>query len=126
MINRAPAATPITLRSRWLRVATLAALPVRPETELILALRLGHGRGELDALQPGRGFEGLDELARGVGLPDELHALGLDAQRLEPGVLRKELGQITQEGQDAEAVGLDARERRYELPLLRHLRAETL
>src|SRR5438552_11112940 len=126
MMSTAPTANPTRVRSRRLRVAMLATLPARPQTELVLALRLGHRRGEFDALEPGRALEPLDERARRVRLPDELHALGLQAQRLEPGVLGQQLGQIAQEGQDAHAVGLHARERRDELPLLRHLGGEAL
>src|SRR5713101_1408249 len=92
MISKAPRANPTRVRSRRLRVAMLAPLPARPQTELVLALRLGHRRGEFDALEPGRGLELLDELARPVRLPDDLHA----------------------------------RERRDELPLLRHLGGEAL
>src|SRR2546427_3582771 len=126
MISKAPTANPTRVRSRRFRVAMLATLPARPQTELVLALGLGHRRGEFDAFEPGRALELLDELARRVRLPDELHALGLQAQRLEPGVLGQQLGQIAQKGQDAHAVGLHARERRNELALLGYLGGEAL
>src|SRR5712691_11452158 len=103
-------ARPMRLRSRQESVAMLAALPARAHSELLLALRPRHGRCELHALEPGRVLERLDELARRAGLADELHALRLHGERLKPGVLRQELGQIAQERQGAQALGLHALE----------------
>src|SRR5215510_14138593 len=64
----------------------LVALPGAVDSELLLALSHGYGRGELDVIEPRRSLEGGDERARRARLPDQLHALRIHAEGLEPRV----------------------------------------
>src|SRR4029453_1387560 len=98
----APRANPISPRSRRFTVGMLATLPGAVEPELLTSLSLGHGGSELDVIEPGRGLEGRDEGTGSAGLADQLNALGVHVQSLEPSVLGDEGGEVTQERQGAE------------------------
>src|SRR6266498_5954006 len=89
-----PRASPIRMRSRRFTVGMLMPLPGAAQPELLTTLSLGDGGGELDVVEPRRGFEGGDEGARRAGLADQLDALGVHVQRLEPRVLGQEPGEI--------------------------------
>src|SRR6478672_4646546 len=113
----APRANPISTRSRRFTVGMLATLPGAVEPELLTPLSLGYGGSELDVIEPGRGLEGRDEGTGGAGLADQLDALGVHVQSLEPCVLGDERGEVTQERQGAQPLGLDALDGGHQLLL---------
>src|SRR5258705_7773599 len=120
----APRASPISTRSRRFTVGMLATLPGAVQAELLTALSLGHGGSELHVIEPWRRLEGRNEGARGAGLADKLDALGVHVQGLQPCVLRDERGEVAQERQGAQPLGLDALNGGPQLLLLAHHSSE--
>src|SRR5713101_4507309 len=111
--------------SLWLAVFG-APLPGRPDAKLLLVLSLGDRRGELHPLEPRRSFEQRDELAGRIGLTRDLHPLAVHAQRLEPAVLRDQIGQVAHERKRLDPSVLHGPEGSQHAFLLRHVREHAL
>src|SRR5258705_10141831 len=106
MTSAMAAPAPITMRSRRWRVGMVARFPGGADRELLLVLRLGHGRGELDTLEPVRGLEQWDERARSIGLARQFDALTVHAEGLQPGARGQLLRQLAQHRQRLDAAVL--------------------